>query len=235
MRQALVLGGTGTIGQKILKNLAEANIRTYFTYYRAEKMAQTLANQFSQEAFLLNLENPQELRILIQKLAQEGKTPDIFIQTVAIHENLPFAKIGDLDWLRLQTINCHSFFAGCQALAPKMIEQKNGDIIILSALNRTQSIKLPVHFAATQGTLSAMIMALSKELGANGIRANMVCSGLLNEGLSSTLSPQLREDYQKFSALRRFGTPEEIANFVIWLALKNSYINGQVLSVNGGI
>jgi 3-oxoacyl-[acyl-carrier protein] reductase len=83
--------------------------------------------------------------------------------------------------------------------------------------------------------LSAMTMALAKELGPSGIRVNMVALGILDSGLSRELNPKLVADYKTFSALRRLGTPAEAAKAILWLALENTYMNGKVLSVNGGI
>jgi NAD(P)-dependent dehydrogenase (short-subunit alcohol dehydrogenase family) len=94
---------------------------------------------------------------------------------------------------------------------------------------------LPVHFAATQGALSAMTMALGHELGPRGVRINLVALGVLDAGISAQLASHRRRDYEKFSALRRAGTPDEAARVIAWLALENTLIQGKVVSVNGGI
>jgi 3-oxoacyl-[acyl-carrier protein] reductase len=83
--------------------------------------------------------------------------------------------------------------------------------------------------------LAALTMALAKELGPRGIRVNMAALGVLDSGLSRDLDIKLLADYQVFSALRRCGTPAEAARAILWLALENSYMNGKVLPVNGGI
>jgi 3-oxoacyl-[acyl-carrier protein] reductase len=78
-------------------------------------------------------------------------------------------------------------------------------------------------------------MALAKELGPGGVRANVVSLGMLEEGLSREVDPKLMADYKSFSALRRLGTPAEAAKAILWLALENTYVNGRVVAVNGGI
>jgi 3-oxoacyl-[acyl-carrier protein] reductase len=83
--------------------------------------------------------------------------------------------------------------------------------------------------------LSGMTMALGKELGPRGVRINMVALGLLEGGLSRQIAPALVADYKTFSALRRLGQPDEAARVILWLALENTYVNGKVLSVNGGL
>ena len=83
--------------------------------------------------------------------------------------------------------------------------------------------------------LSGLTMGLAKELGKDDIRVNMVALGLLGEGLSLQVSPDLYDDFHRFSALRRSGTAVEVARFITWLALHNRYMNGKVVPVNGGI
>ena len=80
-----------------------------------------------------------------------------------------------------------------------------------------------------------MTMALAKELGASGVRANLLALGILDEGLSRGMDEALLADYRRFSALRRTGTPAEVARVVAWLALDNRYLTGRVIPVNGGL
>jgi 3-oxoacyl-[acyl-carrier protein] reductase len=108
-------------------------------------------------------------------------------------------------------------------------------IVLVGALDRTQSLPLPPHFAATQGALAALAMALGHELGSAGIFVNLVALGLLDGGLSRELVSRRRKDYETFSALRRLGTTKEAAKVIVWLALENTFIQGKVVSANGGI
>ena len=105
---------------------------------------------------------------------------------------------------------------------------------IRHALRRLPDVT-PVGFAASQGALSSLAMALGKELGPRGIRVNQVALGFLEEGLSHRFVPELREDFKRYSALHRFGSAEEAARAIVWLALENTYINGKVIPVNGGL
>ena len=78
-------------------------------------------------------------------------------------------------------------------------------------------------------------MAVAHEVGPRDIRVNLVALGPLEGGISEGLSARRRKDYQTFSALRRPGTPDEAAKVIAWLALENGFIQGKVISVNGGI
>src|SRR5262249_30556619 len=103
------------------------------------------------------------------------------------------------------------------------------------ALDRGQSLPLPSPFAAAQGGLAALAMSLAKEVGDANVRVNVVALGLLDMGLSKTVSPALVEDFKTHSALRRLGTTREAALAITWLALENTFMSGRVVPVNGGI
>jgi 3-oxoacyl-[acyl-carrier protein] reductase len=112
---------------------------------------------------------------------------------------------------------------------------RSGHVVLVGALDRAQSLPLSVAFAAAQGMLGAMTMALAKELGPSGVRVNLVAGGPTRTGLSARLDPVLLADYERLSALRRVGTADEIAACVTFLALENEYMTGKVLAANGGI
>lgn len=107
--------------------------------------------------------------------------------------------------------------------------------MLVGGLDRTQSLPLPAQFAASQGALAALAMAVAHEVGRLDIRINVVALGPLESGISQGLAAHRRKDYETFSALRRPGKPDEAAKVIAWLALENSFIQGKVIAVNGGI
>jgi 3-oxoacyl-[acyl-carrier protein] reductase len=232
---ALVFGGTGTVGSEVLRGLAEAGIPTAFTYHRSGDRAQELARELGQRAESIDLADVSAIRRLLQKLESEGITPNIFIHGAAVTRTKPLDQVTDEDWREVHVVNCQSAFVACQQLAPGMARARRGSIVLVGALDRAQSLPMPVPFAASQGTLSAMTMALAKELGPHGILINMVALGILESGLSKDLSPKAQADFLSFSALRRVGAAREAARAILWLALENTYMSGKVLPINGGI
>lgn len=231
-RRALLFGGTGTVGREVLKGLAVAGIPTTFTFHTQKDRARVLASEYGATAIGLDLADPAAIRGAIASLDPK---PDVLIHCAAVSRALPLSGVSDADWDATQAINVRSAFVAAQALAPSMSEAKRGDIVLAGALDRTQSVPIPVHFAATQGALSAMTMALAKELGPHGIRVNLVAIGVLEDGLSRELPAKARDDFRTFSALKRTGRPAEAAEAILWLALSNGYMSGKVLPVNGGV
>jgi 3-oxoacyl-[acyl-carrier protein] reductase len=234
-RRALVLGGTGAVGSEVLRALAKAGVPATFTYCKAEEKARALATETGQRARPLDLLDPSGLSRLAAALEAEGEEPDVVVHAAAVLCGGHIEAASDEDWETTMNVNGRSAFALCREFGRRMAARGGGDIVLTSALDRSQSLPMPPLFAASQGLVAALAMAAAKDLGPRGVRVNVVALGLLESGLSLGLDPKLREDYKAFSALRRLGSPAEAAKTIAWLALGNSYINGKVVSVNGGI
>lgn len=225
MKRALVFGGTGAVGREVLRELARAGVSATFTYLKSGERARVLASELSHRALQADLADEAAVRALVRNLEEP---PAIFVHAAAI--------LGSAETFgAVQAVNVTSAFAAVGELAPGMARAGGGDVVFIGALDRTQSLPLPSAFAASQGALAALAMALAKELGPQRIRVNLVAAGLLGEGLSRGLDPKLIEDYKTYSALRRTGTPGEVARAVRWLALENTYVSGKVVPVNGGL
>jgi NAD(P)-dependent dehydrogenase (short-subunit alcohol dehydrogenase family) len=76
---------------------------------------------------------------------------------------------------------------------------------------------------------------MAKELGKDGIRVNLVAPGILESGMSRVLPEDLRQEYLKHCGLRRYGRVAEVAAWASWLALRNTYVTGQIILVDGAL
>ena len=226
-RSALVFGGTGAVGSAVVRALAGRGIGGAFTYLDNDERARGLAAELGFRALRCDLASAGAVRDLLATL---DPAPDVVIHCAAIAGPGGLAELDDPIWDRLMAVNARPALLAAEHLAGR-----GGDLVVVGALDRTQSLPLPVGFAATQGALSAMVMALGHELGPRGVRANMVALGPMGGGMSESLGAESRRDYRKFSALRREGKPEEAARTIVWLALENRYVQGKVIPVNGGI
>ena len=234
-RKALVLGGTGTVGTAVLRELTRRGVTASFSFHSNEAAAKALAAEFGHTPFAIDLADPVNLRSALDAQA----TPDLVLYCAGVTAAQPLIELGVATWQRAIAVNVHAPLQVCQWLA-----QRRGtpapdappiDVVVVGGLDRTQSLPLPAGYAATQGALSSLVMALGHELGPVGIRINMVALGVLEGGTSRDLASRRRRDYETFSALRRIGTATEAAKAIAWLGLENTYIQGKVVPVNGGI
>ena len=224
--RALVLGGTGAVGSEVVRLIAK-RVPTAFSFHSNEARAAELSKETGAQAIPLDLVDPRALNGLTEKLDGEGAFD------VLIHCAAPSLTKDDLD--TAYAIHGRATFNAVKLLAPKMKTAGGGDIVLFGAIDRAQSLPLPSHLAAAHGMAAAMAMALAKEHGADGIRINLIALGLLESGLSRALDPALVDEYRKFSALHRLGSPSEAARVACWVALDSTYLSGKVVSCNGGI
>lgn len=233
--RVVVLGGTGAVGSALLVELARRGCDVVFTFVQNETLANKLWNELGFTAVSLDLRERGRVRALAEGLERDQWVPTAVIHCAAVLETASVAQASDEAWERAIAINARSAGEVCREFGSRMSQQNKGDLVFVGGLDRAQSLPIPPVYAATQGMLSALCMAAAKELGPHGVRVNMVALGLLESGLSLGLDAKLREQYRAFSALRRFGTAAEAARAIAWLALDNSYVNGKVVPVNGGI
>jgi 3-oxoacyl-[acyl-carrier protein] reductase len=233
-KRALVFGGSGAVGSEVVRGLAAREIATVFTYYQSKDRAESLAAQTGATALRCDLRDPDAVRELIRSLTRADSVTH-FVHCAAVTRAATLSQLTIEDWEAAQSINARSAFIACQELLPRFTDSGGGEVVLVGALDRGQSLPLPVHFAASQGMLASMAMALSKELGRAGARVNVVALGPLETGLSKGLPEKLMADYKAFSAFRRVGTATEAARAVLWLLLENKYIDGRTIAVNGGI
>lgn len=234
---ALVFGGSGTVGSAVVRALDAGGCRTRFTYFRSDEKAQALgAGCKSATPMRIDLRQPEAVRELFRTFDSDGFAPRLFVHCAALSQARALVEISDADWDEVIAVSSRSAFVASQELARRLASSKSGgDIVFVGALDRGQTLPLPVHFAATQGMLGSMSMALAKELGPQGIRVNLLALGPLEGGLSQQLPAGALSDFKAYSALRRLGTPDEVARAVLWLGQKNTFMTGRVLTVNGGI
>jgi len=228
VKRAFVFGGTGTVGSAILRELARRSVHATFTYHRSEDKAKMLAAELGHTALRVDLADGATTTALLD--AQP--VADVVIHAAGVSAGLALPEIDLATWQHAMAVNVQSAFLACRWVAARA---RRCDVVLVGGLDRAQSLPLPPHFAASQGALSALAMAVAHEVGPHDIRVNVVALGPLEGGISRGLSARRRRDYETFSALRRPGTPDEAAKVITWLALENSFIQGKVIAVNGGI
>jgi len=234
---ALIFGGSGYIGTEVIASLSAAGMPIVFTYHSNKKQADKLRQQYQCSAYQLDLCDAKATRAFIDVLKRDGVFPNSVIHCAANSQNKAFLDIDDQDWEAILRLNCQSVFTVCQAMyrIAREFPDKLKNVIVLSAINQRQPFELPLHFAASQGAINQFVASASKNFGALGTCINVVVPGMLERGLSSHFSAELKQDFIQFSALGRLGNASEVARCIAWLATQNTYINGQCIPVNGGI
>jgi NAD(P)-dependent dehydrogenase (short-subunit alcohol dehydrogenase family) len=169
-------------------------------------------------------------RMVAECVAGLGRI-DILVNNAGVFPRVKFLDMTDADWDYLI-----DGFLCAQAAARQMVAESHGGAIVNLSSGALRGAKLGVHYSASKGGVVSMTRAMALELAAHGIRVNAVAPGL-----TDTAQPRYEHSDEELQALGRalplgrLGTPEEIADAIVFLASsKARFITGQVLHANGG-
>jgi 3-oxoacyl-[acyl-carrier protein] reductase len=140
------------------------------------------------------------------------------------------------DWQRVLDVNLSGGYTMCRHVLPLMLKQKYGRIIFITSPMGHLGFAGQANYAASKAGQVGLMKSLSKEVAKRKITVNCVSPGFIGTDFIGDLSEEQMKEYRKLVPAGRFGTPEEVADAVLFLAdRKAAYINGAVLEVTGGL
>ncbi|MCU0661583.1 MAG: 3-oxoacyl-ACP reductase FabG [Myxococcota bacterium] len=240
-RSALVTGGSRGIGAAVVRTLAARGATVAFTYRRAKDEAAALVEKVRAEggtanAHLCDSGDTAAVGELVNDLAGNGRGLDILVLNAGITKDQYLMMMSDEDFLRVIDTNLVGAFRFAKAACRPMMENRRGTIIAVSSVAAQFGIAGQANYCASKGGLTSLCRALAAELAPRGIRVNAVLPGFVDTEMTARLPRQVKQQSKDRILLKRFGTPQEIAEVVAFLASDAaSYIVGQCLVVDGGL
>jgi len=246
--RCLVFGGSGAVGSAICRVLYREGSRLAFTYHQNERAASELSSHLPESLTLqCDLRDFNTVRKTVHHAAEvlDGLSA-LIIAAGTSGEDRFWKCAGPSNYDKLQEIdesafdemiavNTRGLLAASQASALWLRKNDGGNILFIRSIDGIKPVPSPIHFATSTAAVKGMMESMSKELGNYNIRVNIVALGILSEGASRKLSPEVTEAYLKHCSLGRFGTSTEVAELVGWFALENTYVTGQTIILDGGL
>ena len=240
-RVALVTGGSRGIGRACAELLAAAGARVALSYRLERPWAELVAQRIVErggEAFALaaDVALPEEAEMIVGETVARFSRLDVLVNNAGIWKGVPIEEISDNEWREMIDINLSGAFHMIRAAVPHMKAARSGRIINVSSTAGQRGEAGHAHYAATKGALIALTKSLAVELAPDGILTNCVAPGWVETDMTrEALASPARESILAQIPLGRVGRPEEIAAAVAFLASDlATFINGEVLNVNGG-
>lgn len=238
---AIVTGGGRGIGRAIAFRLASEKAAVAVIERTRESCADTaeqiIAAGGAAMACVADVTDRMAVREAVRAIAAELGPIDILVNNAAIGRPAFFLDIEDDNWNAIIATNLGGVFIVSQEVARPMSAQGGGRIVNVASLAAHTANDTQAAYAAAKGGVIAMTRVMAFELARQGISVNAVSPGPIDTELASTmLTPQARQAREARIPQGRFGTADEVAAAVAFLASPDAaYVNGEVLIIDGGL
>ena len=236
MKTAIVFGGSKGIGAQIAREFANCGYFVVINYNSSKLAAEKLADELKNAiAIKADVKNYKEVKKLADEVIMLKGQIDVAVVSSGIsRKNLIIDTTEDeikdvIDTNLIGTINA------IKAVSESMLSNHKGKIITIASMWGEVGASMESIYSASKGGVIAFTKAMAKELGYNGINVNCISPGLIDTDMNKDLSKEDIDSLIENTPSSRIGVPQDIAKAAIFLASDDaSYINGQVVSINGG-
>lgn len=237
MKYALVTGGSRGIGRAVCIRLAQEGYQVIVNYASNEAEARKTLELMGGQGELLpfDVSDSEATRQALEQWQQshDGEYIEVVVNNAGIRRDNVMALMPEGDWHRVLDITLSGFFNVTQPLLPAMQLHKYGRIVNMASVSGLKGLPGQTNYSAAKGGIIAATKALAQEVARRNITVNAVAPGFIKTDMTEGLDEAA---LKKTIPANRFGTPEEVADLVAFLASpKAGYITGNVVSINGGL
>lgn len=179
---------------------------------------------------------PDQVSTAVDAVAARFARIDALVNNAGIADFCPILETDFATWSRILAVNLSGPFLCTQACAPVMLAGGGGAVVNIASISGVRASTLRVAYGTSKAGLMHLTKQQAAEMGNSGIRVNAVAPGPVDTAMAKRVhSPEIRSDYHQAIPLNRYGLEEEIAEMVFFLTSdKASYVNGQIVGVDGG-
>lgn len=240
-KNAIVTGAARGIGKAIAQKFAEEGANVALVVRTLDERALSLQSELQQhnikcEIYAVDVANFDEVHQTITQISADFGAIDILVNNAGIAKDNLMLRMNEQQWDDVINTNLKSAFNFTHAITPIMMRQRNGSIINLSSVVGLHGNAGQANYAASKGGIVALTKSIAREIGARGVRANCIAPGFIDTDMTKAIPQAIRDEQIKPIALKRIGTPEDVANVALFLASDMSaYVTGQVINCCGGM
>ncbi len=221
MKKVLITGGATGIGRATAIAFRDKGYDVYITYNKTEPDFNGVT------ALKCDLEKTAD----IEKVFYKAGRLDVLVNNAGVSLIKLVGDTSERDYDLLNNVNAKSYFFASKLALKSMLEYHSGAIINISSMWGQTGASCEVAYSMSKAAVIGLTKALAQEVAPSGITVNCVCPGIIDTRMNDSFD---KAELEYEVPLGRLGSPEEVAEAVIFLA-ENGYITNQILGVNGGI
>ncbi len=239
---ALVTGAGAGIGAGIANVLAREGARVYASDVDAAASSQTAEaiRAAGGEAFdlVLDVTKGQDITGAFRRIEEEQGRLDVVVNNAGLNVRADFRHLSDADWVTIREVNLDGVVRIARDAFDLMRASGNASLINVASIMGHRGLRQLAGYSATKGAVSALTRALAVEYAPYGIRVNALAPGFIETALTERVlrNPMINKALIDQTPLRRFGSPEDVANVALFLASDEAqFVTGAEIAVDGGM
>lgn len=240
-KTAVVTGSGRGLGKAIALKLAQMGANIVLNDIAGSDAIDATAEEFKAAGYNVavtkgDVRNVEDVEEMVKKAVETFGSLDILVNNAGITRDMLMIKMSEKDWDDVLDINLKGAFLCTKAAAKIMMKQRSGKIINIASVAGVMGNPGQANYSASKAGLIGLTKSTAKELAARNITCNAVAPGLIQSKMTEVLSEKVKENYLNNIPLGRFGTPDDVANVIGFLASDDSnYVTGQVIHIDGGL
>lgn len=237
---ALITGASRGIGAALAETFAHAGYQLTLCCHKSQEQLRDLADHLQKKyhtPVLIFIGDVGEYAFVEDMVKQ---TLDTFGSIDVLINNAGISYIGLLtdmtidDWNQIVATNLTSVFSACRCTVPSMVHNKSGRIINISSVWGNVGASCEVAYSACKGGINSFTRALGKELAPSNITVNAIACGVIDTDMNRCFSEEERAELVAEIPAERMGQPQEVAELALSIASGHAYLNGQIITLDGG-
>lgn len=240
-KTAVITGSARGIGRAIAEKLAEAGSKIVISdilVEDGEKTAKEIKEKYGVETLFIssNVADSQSAEELVTKAHEAFGKIDVFVNNAGITRDTLLLRMKEDDFDKVIAVNLKGTFNCTQSVLKKMIKQRSGSIINIASVIGLMGNVGQANYAASKAGVIGFTKSVAREGAPRGVRANSIAPGFIKSDMTHILNEEVQKQILSQIPAGEMGTPEDVANAVLFLASDlSSYITGQTLTVDGGM
>jgi 3-oxoacyl-[acyl-carrier protein] reductase len=238
-KAAIITGGNTGIGRAVALAYADEGADVAIAWVAREPEARSLVEAIEKKgrralAIRTDVTVEGDVRAMVSEVRRSFGRIDVLVNNAGIQKPQAITEMAVEDWDRMMAVHLRGAFLCCREVAPIMIAQQSGRIIVVTSQLAYIGRPRYTAYSAAKGGLLTFTRALAQELAPHGILVNSISPGLIDTGFDP-LPEEVKRAHAASLPLKRLGTPEDLTGAFVFLASDESrYFCGQTLHPNGG-